>query len=194
MIHCPARFESFSFEQGFSEHSIVSRIDLQETLKMNSRSSVERFEADRFFTKHTPFGTRRCSAASAPQREPSKMRRPSFRHATFFSGFPLSGKTTGLVTQSIGIAKALPVVATFDFCDGDGASGDVGPPQAIITMVDAAPGSTISEAMACPVACEDADERPRIELLVDQVAFAGGIALTTPPGPLTTARLSGDSR
>jgi hypothetical protein len=48
--------------------------------------------------------------------------------------------------------------------------------------------------MACPVACDEADERTPIELLIDQFAFADVIALKAAPGHRTTAPLSGDSR
>jgi hypothetical protein len=72
MVHCQPRLKSCLFEPRFSELLIVSRIDLQETFKMTSRSCLERFEVDRFFYKHTPFGTDRRFAASTRDGRPSK--------------------------------------------------------------------------------------------------------------------------
>jgi G3E family GTPase len=93
-----------------------------------------------------------------------------------------AGRFDELVIESTGISEPLPVAATFDFRDADGASlGDVARLDTMVTVVDA---MTLSSAYNGRDALRDLgeardknDPRTLVELLVDQIEFADVIVL-----------------
>ena len=92
------------------------------------------------------------------------------------------GRFDYLLIESTGISEPLPVAATFDFRDEDGFSlGDVAKIDTMVTVVDAAHllkdyTSTDFLADRGESLGED-DDRPLVQLLVDQIEFADVIVL-----------------
>ncbi|WP_342235105.1 zinc metallochaperone GTPase ZigA [Inquilinus sp. OTU3971] len=92
------------------------------------------------------------------------------------------GRFDCLVIESTGISEPLPVAATFDFRDEDGASlGDVARIDTMVTVVDAANlladfGSTDFLRDRGETA-GDGDGRTLVDLLVDQIEFADVVVI-----------------
>lgn len=92
------------------------------------------------------------------------------------------GRFDCLVIESTGISEPLPVAATFDFRDEDGASlGDVARVDTMVTVVDAANlladfGSTDFLRDRGETA-GDGDGRTLVDLLVDQIEFADVVVI-----------------
>lgn len=92
------------------------------------------------------------------------------------------GRFDDLVIESTGISEPLPVAATFDFRDENGASlSDVARLDTMVTVVDAV---NLLENYRCRDLLRDrdqprdeVDDRTLVELLVDQIEFADVIIL-----------------
>ncbi|WP_022721977.1 GTP-binding protein [Rhodopseudomonas sp. B29] len=108
-----------------------------------------------------------------------------------------SGKFDALVIESTGIAEPLPVAATFEFRDENGASlSDIARLDTMVTVVDTAnllANYSSQEFLRDrgEVAGDD-DERTLVDLLVEQIEFADVIVLNkvsaTSPGRREAAR------
>ena len=87
-----------------------------------------------------------------------------------------------LLIESTGIAEPLPVATTFEFCDDEGQSlSDVARLDTMVTVVDAAhllrDYSSQDFLKDRGETAGDEDERPLVQLLVDQIEFADIIVL-----------------
>ncbi len=92
------------------------------------------------------------------------------------------GRFDYLLIESTGISEPLPVAATFDFRDEQGFSlGDVAKIDTMVTVVDAAhllKDYSSSDFLADRgESLGEGDERPLVQLLVDQIEFADVIVL-----------------
>jgi G3E family GTPase len=92
------------------------------------------------------------------------------------------GRFDYLLIESTGIAEPLPVAATFEFRDADGASlSDVARLDTMVTVVDAA--NLLKDYSSRDFLADrgevagDEDERPLVGLLVEQIEFADVIVL-----------------
>ncbi|WP_395681210.1 zinc metallochaperone GTPase ZigA [Inquilinus sp.] len=92
------------------------------------------------------------------------------------------GRFDCLVIESTGISEPLPVAATFDFRDEDGASlGDVARIDTMVTVVDAA--NLLADFSSTDFLGDrgetagDGDARTLVDLLVDQIEFADVVVL-----------------
>lgn len=92
------------------------------------------------------------------------------------------GRFDYLLIESTGISEPLPVATTFDFRDEEGQSlADVARLDTMVTVVDAA--SLLKDYASTDfladrnMALGDEDERPIVNLLVDQIEFADVIVL-----------------
>ncbi|MDP3494089.1 MAG: GTP-binding protein [Hyphomonadaceae bacterium] len=101
-----------------------------------------------------------------------------------------TGRFDELVIESTGISEPLPVAATFDFRDADGAClGDVARLDTMVTVVDAVTlaeqYNSRDELKSLAQARDENDPRSLVELLVDQIEFADVIVLNkvTAAGP-----------
>ena len=104
------------------------------------------------------------------------------------------GRFDDLIIELTGIAEPLPVAATFDFRDAEGASlGDVARLDTMVTVVDAA--NLLADFGSRDLLRDrgqrrdEGDERTLVELLVDQIEFADVIVLNkvSAAGPERTA-------
>ena len=92
------------------------------------------------------------------------------------------GKFDYLLIESTGISEPLPVAATFDFRDENGVSlGDVACLDTMVTVVDAAnllkDYSSTDFLADRGQALGDDDDRPLVNLLVEQIEFADVVVL-----------------
>lgn len=92
------------------------------------------------------------------------------------------GRFDYLLIESTGIAEPLPVASTFEFRDEDGNSlSDVARLDTMVTVVDAAhllkDYSSIDFLRDRGEVAGEEDERPLVQLLVDQIEFADVIVL-----------------
>lgn len=93
-----------------------------------------------------------------------------------------SGRFDHLVIESTGVSEPLPVAATFDFRDEDGASlSDVAELDTMATVVDAAnllrDFSSQDFLAARGETAGEGDERTLVDLLVDQIEFADVVVI-----------------
>ena len=93
-----------------------------------------------------------------------------------------TGKYDYLVIESTGVAEPLPVAATFDFRDENGASlSDVAQLDTMVTLVDAV--NMLREYSSTDFlrdhddSLEDEDERTIVDLMVEQVEFADVVVI-----------------
>jgi G3E family GTPase len=102
-----------------------------------------------------------------------------------------------LLIESTGIAEPLPVATTFEFRDEDGASlSDIARLDTMVTVVDAAhllkDYSSQDFLRDRGEVAGDGDERPLVQLLVEQIEFADVIVLNkidiATPGQIEAAR------
>ena len=107
------------------------------------------------------------------------------------------GRFDYLVIESTGISEPLPVAATFDFRDEAGFSlGDLARIDTMVTVVDAA--NLLKDYSSADFLNDrgeslgEGDQRPLVQLLVDQIEFADVIVLNktdaVAPGELETVR------
>lgn len=92
------------------------------------------------------------------------------------------GRFDYLVIESTGISEPLPVAATFDFRDEAGFSlGDLARIDTMVTVVDAA--NLLKDYSSADFLADrgeslgDSDQRPLVQLLVDQIEFSDVIVL-----------------
>ena len=92
------------------------------------------------------------------------------------------GRFDYLLIESTGISEPLPVAATFDFRDEHGASlGDVARLDTMVTVIDAA--NLLKDYASTDFLADrgqslgDADDRPLVNLLVEQIEFADVVVL-----------------
>ena len=107
------------------------------------------------------------------------------------------GRFDYLVIESTGISEPLPVAATFDFRDETGFSlGDLARIDTMVTVVDAA--NLLKDYSSADFLNDrgeslgEGDQRPVVQLLVDQIEFSDVIVLNktdaVAPGELETVR------
>ncbi|WP_291195861.1 GTP-binding protein [Hyphomonas sp.] len=107
------------------------------------------------------------------------------------------GRFDYLVIESTGISEPLPVAATFDFRDEAGFSlGDLARIDTMLTVVDAA--NLLKDYSSADFLIDrgeslgEGDQRPLVQLLVDQIEFSDVIVLNktdaVAPGELETVR------
>jgi G3E family GTPase len=107
------------------------------------------------------------------------------------------GRFDYLVIESTGISEPLPVAATFDFRDETGFSlGDLARIDTMVTVVDAA--NLLKDYSSADFLNDrgeslgEGDQRPLVQLLVDQIEFSDVIVLNktdaVAPGELETVR------
>lgn len=94
----------------------------------------------------------------------------------------IQGRFDYLVIESTGVSEPLPVAATFDFRDEDGASlSDVARLDTMVTVIDAV--NLLTDYSSTDFladrgeAAEEGDDRALVDLLVEQIEFANVILL-----------------
>jgi G3E family GTPase len=92
------------------------------------------------------------------------------------------GRFDYLLIEGTGIAEPLPIAATFDFRDEDGASlADVARLDTMVTVVDAV--NLLKDYSSLDFLCDrgetagEGDERTLVDLLVDQIEFADVVVI-----------------